>query len=425
LQSATASPGRDAPADAEAHGGRRGRSAAFEAWEIVPSLLAVAAVLLWALPAFDNDRPLDLGLALKGGQEAWQTGHPERLRTWMSTPFLAFVMALVSRVVSVSTAMRLMTVLNVAVSLALAGAVWRALRGRAPRLWWWATLLAALLYAPLVSSVFFKQFNVLALALAVAGFAAIRSRRAVMGGALLALSLCLKPIAILLPLALLARRDTRAGGLWTVGWGLLLIAIAQLFLALRAGEAAALSPLSSLSGFAAKTEPWICHPENFSPQGLLCRLTGPEALHFQRVVALAGVLLLALMAHDVTRHRPGASWEVFAFACLLSPMVSPVSWTHYQLFLAPMFLLLAYRFVTAGASAAQWAGLLAAFVLADLILRPLDSVPGLLLGVLAGRWEQRRDLLRFMAVSQFAQYVLFLTAFGVWSGGRADRALAE
>ena len=90
-----------------------------------------------------------------------------------------------------------------------------------------------------------------------------------------------------------------------------------------------------------------------------------------------------------------------------------------------MFLLLAYRFVTAGASAAQWAGLLAAFVLADLILRPFDSVPGLLLGVLAGRWEERRDLLRFMAVSQFAQYVLFLTAFGVWSGRPADRALAE
>jgi hypothetical protein len=106
---------------------------------------------------------------------------------------------------------------------------------------------------------------------------------------------------------------------------------------------------------------------------------------------------------------------VFAFACLLSPMLSPVSWTHYQLFLAPMLLLLAYQFVVTRASAAQWAGLLAAFVLSDLILRPFDSVPGVILGVLAGRWEERRELLRFLAASQFAQYVLFLTAFGWFS----------
>ncbi|HEV8255046.1 MAG TPA: glycosyltransferase family 87 protein [Vicinamibacteria bacterium] len=391
------------------------RPPAFEPWEVVPAVLAVGGVLLWALPAFANDRPLDLGLALKGGEEAWQTGHPERLRTWMSTPFLAVLMALASRVFSIGTAMRLMTALNLVATLGLAAAVWRGLRGRAPRLWWWITLLAALLYAPLISTVFFKQLNVWALALAVAGFAAVRAGRPVEAGALVALSVCLKPIVILLPLALLARRDTRASGLWAAACSLVLVAVAQVFLALRAGDAASLSPLPALAGFAAKTEPWICHPENFSPQGLLCRLTGPEALAFQRALVLAGVSLLALLAHDVTRHRPGASWEVFAFVCLLSPMVSPVSWTHYQLFLAPMLLLLAHRFVEARASLAQWAGLLSAFVLSDLVLRPFDSVPGVILGALAGRWEERRELLRFMAASQFAQYVLFLTAFGWFS----------
>jgi alpha-1,2-mannosyltransferase len=394
--------------------------ATFAPWEVAPAVLAVAGILLWALPAFASDRPLDLGLALRGGEEAWQTGHPERLRTWMSTPLLAMLMALASRAVPIGAAMRVMTALNLLAALALVAAVWGRLRGRTPRAWWWISLIAALLYAPLISTVFFKQFNVYALALAVAGFAAVRSGRPVTGGGLVALSVCLKPIVVLLPLALLARRETRASGLWAVGWSVVLIALAQAFLALRAGDAAALSPLPALAGFASRTEPWVCHPENFSPQGLLCRLTGPEALAFQRVLVLAGVSLLALMAHDVTRHRPGSSWEVFAFACLLSPMVSPVSWTHYQLFLAPMLLLLADQFMATRATAAHWAGLLSAFVLSDLVLRPFDSVPGVILGALAGRWEERRQLLRFLAASQFAQYVLFLTAYG-WFNRAAMR----
>ena len=97
--------------------------------------------------------------------------------------------------------------------------------------------------------------------------------------------------------------------------------------------------------------------------------------------------------------------------------MSPVSWTHYQLFLAPMLLLLVLRFLDEGASAGRWAGLLVAFALADLVLRPLDSVPGVIRGLATGYEESRPELLRFLAVSQFAQYVLFLTAYGWFSRG--------
>lgn len=387
-------------------------AAAFEKWEIVPAVLLVACGLLWAVPAFFNERPLDLGLAYRGGQEAWETGRPERLRTWMSTPFLGMVMALFSRLVPLPTAMRLVTALNLALAASLLAFVWRSLRGRVPRGWWWTTLALAVLYAPLISSVWFKQFNILALSLALAGFEAVRRGRAAAGGSLIALSLCLKPIVVLLPLALLARRDTRRSGLWVLGWSALLAAVAQVFLAIRAGDPAVLVPMEAVKNFADKTVPWVCHPENFAPQGLLCRLTGTEPLGFQRLFAGLALLLFVVMASDVLRDHRGGSWEVFSFVCLLSPMASPISWTHYQLFLAPMLLLLAYQFFRLRAGWSQWAGLVASFFLAELVLRPLDSVPGIIGAALAGRFETRPQALRMMAASQFAQYVLFLTAFG-------------
>ncbi len=49
-------------------------------------------------------RVLDLGKAYAGGVEAWSSGHPERVHTWMSTTFLAMIMALVSRLMSMAVA---------------------------------------------------------------------------------------------------------------------------------------------------------------------------------------------------------------------------------------------------------------------------------------------------------------------------------
>ena len=57
-------------------------------------LLAPAAAVLALIPvAVLVHYPLDFGLAYRGGQEAWSSGHPERLLTWTATPFFALVMA--------------------------------------------------------------------------------------------------------------------------------------------------------------------------------------------------------------------------------------------------------------------------------------------------------------------------------------------
>lgn len=323
----------DLPGDRD--GSRRSPTSAFTKWEIVPAALIVAGSLGWALPAVLHGSPLDLGLAYKGGEEAWASGRPERLGRWMSTSFLAMVMAVVSRLVPLSVAKPLITTLNVGLAALTLAGVWHALRGKVTRAWWWITLAVATCYAPLLSSVFMKQINVPALALALAGFALIRGGRAAVGSALVALSVSVKPVVILLPVALLARRDTRRSGLYCILWGLVFLATAQIFLAIRAGDVEVLSPITALSSFATRSAPWVCHPENFSPQGLLCRLMDEEGRTVQRLFGSLAAFLMTALANDAIKDRPGCSWEVFGFVCLLSPMVGPIAWSHYQLFLAP------------------------------------------------------------------------------------------
>lgn len=140
--------------------------------------LALAIILgIWAYVAFNDPAPLDTGLAYEGGQAARATGRPEALATWISLPFLAVVMGLVSLLVSVETAANLLTVLNLVTVLALLAGVWLALRPRLPLWAWWVSLAAAVCFAPMVSSLWWKQFNIIALALAVLGFWLIRRKR--------------------------------------------------------------------------------------------------------------------------------------------------------------------------------------------------------------------------------------------------------
>jgi hypothetical protein len=47
-------------------------------------------------------------------------------------------------------------------------------------------------------------------------------------------------------------------------------------------------------------------------------------------------------------------------------MLSPLEWSHYQVMLAPLFVLLLVRFTQDGAELDEWAGLAVAFVLASL-----------------------------------------------------------
>jgi hypothetical protein len=249
---------------------------------------------------------------------------------------------------------------------------------------------------------------------------AVRQGRDAAGGALTALALCLKPIAVLTPLAFLSWRDTRRAGVWTIAWAAAYTAAAQAFLAWRAGDATALDPLPAFANFSKRTARWVCHEENFSPRGTVCRMAGDEAWGTGSVVVLAGVLLLAAMARNALDRHGGRSWEAFAFVCLVSPMVGPVAWSHYQLFLLPMLVLLAVRFGTGGAHWTLWAGLAFSFFLAALVVRPIGTVPGGLAYLFGGRdTETLQDAFRVMAVSQFAQYFLFLTAYAAFQ--RAPR----
>ena len=382
----------------------------FRTWEAAPALLVVVICTVGIAVTLRYTPPLDLELAYKGGQEAWASGHPERVVSWISTPFLGMLMAIVSRLLSVRVATDLLTALNVAIVMVSVGVTWKQLLARVPRPFWWATLVAALLFAPTVSSILWKQFNILVLGLAVAGFLLARQGRSVGAGVLLALSIAIKPIVVLVQLAMLSRSETRKSGIWAITWIAALNAVAQSFLSWRAQSLQNLSPFPALQTFLDRPVIWACHPENYSPYSLLCRVSGGQYYWWQRPVAAAGVVLLILLAVDAIRGYQGGSWELFAFACLLSPMVSPIAWSHYQILLFPMFLLVAYQFAVNGASVIHWLALAAAYGLAELTWRPLGTLVGGVEYVLSGRHETMGTVHHVMSVAQFAQYLLLVVA---------------
>jgi hypothetical protein len=387
----------------------------FESWELIPAALVLVGALVLGVGVWTDRSLLDLGLAYRGGVEAWQSGHPEILRTWMSTSFLAMVMAVATRFVTEGLAVKLLTSLNLMLLAGVLAVVWGRLRHEVTAVFWWLTLAMAAFFAPVVSTLFYKQFNLIAFALALGGFALIRSGHSVPGSALTGLSICIKPVAILLPFALLLRRDTRRSGLWILAWIAFMTAMAQGFLAIRAHDTAVLAPFHALTNFSERTDHWIRHSDNFSPIGMLYRLAGPGPHPGLRVLVTVAVLLLGAAANDVIRDQKGTSWELFSFACLLSVMVGPISWTHYQLFLAPMFLLLAYRFSREGASVPRWILLVLPYLLADLTTRPLATVPGALVYTITGVQETFPDILSVLAISQFAQYFLLASAWSWFS----------
>lgn len=392
-------------------------------WELALGL-ALAAVAVWLFArAFRDHTTLDVGLAYEGGKEALRSGHPERVSTWISTPFLAMVMAGVSKVMSVDLAVKLATALNVAVIVALVAGVWTALRPRVSRTFWWVTLVLGVLYAPAISSLWWKQMNLVAVGFAVLGYWLALRGRPGRAGLAVALSIGVKPLVILLPFVMLAQRRTRRAGILSLAWGLVLLVVSQAFLAWQAASLSALSPLPALRAFSDRAKPanvWACHPENFAPGSTLCRMAGGDNWNYQRAAVLLFVFVLGLALFEALRGRAGGSWAVFAAACLLSPMISPIAWSHYQLLMAPMFLVLAYEMARRGSTAGLWALLGTAYVLAALIWRPYGTLPGAIFHVITGREQTLQMLDQQFAISQFAQYVLAMTAIA-WFG--IDRAL--
>lgn len=213
-------------------------------------LLIDCAVILvvgvWAWRAFSDPNTYDFGLAYVGGQIAWSTGHPETWFSWTGTPVLAAAMASTTRLWGVTTAGRLLTCLNIVLVVGTIGIVVRRLRNVLSPLWLWIVALGLASFGPVLSTVWWKQFNIIALVLALAGFAALRRGRAQLSGGLIGFSVAVKPLAILLPFVLLARRQTRPAGIWACIYAVGLNLGAQGLLALHAHSAGVFNPLTSL-----------------------------------------------------------------------------------------------------------------------------------------------------------------------------------
>ena len=385
---------------------------------------ALAAIVgWWTWRALHAPLGLDFRLYHTRGQLAWAPGHPEHQATWDGTPALAAAMAIVTRLMSLRTAAGLMTVLNTALVVSVAAVVLRRLRGQLSQAWWWMTALGLLSFGPIMSTVWWKQFNIVALALAVAGFESLRRRRTQSAAVLIGLSISIKPLVFLLPLVMLARRETRRAGALALAWVAAINFAALALLAFRAHNLAVISPIPSLRNFIDKAQPsnvWACQSENFAPGSLLCRLVGHQDRGLQHIVVLVVVALLGACAIHALRGRGPSSWDAFAFICPLSVMLSPLAWTHYQIMLAPLFVLLVFRFTRDGAGFGAWAGLAVAFILASVMWQPYGTVIDAVRGLVSVHRNTARGAEPVADLAQFAQYVLVI--IGVLWYARARRA---
>ena len=336
-------------------------------------LAPVVPAILLAPFALSINYVADFGLAYNGGLEAWNSGHPQRL-AWTGTPFYAVVMAAITRLASVEVSAKVFMALDLVLLAALMYAVWNRLRNQVPTGWWWATLVAAAVFAPTISNIFWLQPNLFMYALMLGGFVLI-GRRDFAAGLLIGLSLAVKPIFVVLPLALLLRRESRSAGVWSLATAAALTLAGLGFLAWRAGDPAVANPFNYLTGFLGKGQGAMfgCVPENYAPVATLCRLgLQPSSV----LTATVGVVVLAagwLLVRDLPAWRE-SRWAIFGLACLLSTMAGPIDWASYGVLLIPLFLLLAYEFWRGGAPPPLWIALGLAYLLNELVWDPLESL---------------------------------------------------
>jgi exosortase/archaeosortase len=137
--------------------------------------------------------------------------------------------------------------------------------------------------------------------------------------------------------------------------------------------------------------------QNYSPVAFLCRLGLPTSPVVTLAIA-AGVGVIGWLLAQRFRYASGRGWELFAAACLLSPMLGPIEWQSYQLLFAPLLLLLAYQFWVERAPTRLWVYLAATFLLTELVWDPFESLAGAPVVVLVVSYS----------LGQFAQYALIL-----------------
>jgi Glycosyltransferase family 87 len=388
--------------------------------DLIVAAVCLVVVALWTVRGLREAQTSDMGLAWIAGDLTWRTGHPEALFSWTGTPLLAAIMALVSRVMSAKTATDLLGLLNAALAIALVGLLCRRLHRFVSRPWLWVIALGLVSFAPLMSTAWWKQTNLIALALGVAGFDLVRrsGSRSALGPALIGLSVAFKPLLILLPFVLAARRSTRRAGLLAIGW-LAGLSMAGLALAAwRAHQFSPLNPWTAISNFSHKSDPrlygYAYSPDNFSPIAALIKLGGTQHWRLYQVSAVVLVALLGVWTAEALRGRPVTSWEAFAFIAAFSVMISPISWNHYQLLLAPLLVVLVVGMSRAGGSVGDWLGLALAFVLASLVWRPYGTLTGTVHSLFSqGRLPPDNPgsgaTVPIEALSQWAQYVLVAT----------------
>jgi hypothetical protein len=282
-----------------------------------------------------------------------------------------------------------------------------------PSALWWGTLVAAAVFAPAITTIFWMQPNLILLALALGGVA-LADRRARTAGLLIGLALALKPIAILLPLALLVRRESRRTALWAIGVAAVLSASGLGFLAWRGGDLSIANPIGYAAQFGTKGGGPIvaCVAQNYSPMALLCRF-GVHSSTALTVGVAAAVLGLGWLAVRRLRRTLDARWDLVAVAFALSPMLGPIGWAMYQLLLAPLMLLLAYQFWAERAPIFLWLNLGLVYLMTMLVWDPLESLAQTPVIVLVVSYT----------IGQFAQYFLILLWFQ-WMRVRSARLQA-
>jgi hypothetical protein len=376
-------------------------------WEIVPLLVAIAILVVIAARAFENASQMDFAAYYRGAQAAWANGNPWRPNNyWAGMPGALIALGPLTQLFSINQAGWLMTVLNVALAAALLAAAHLWLRHRLPLSATWLATLALVGFAPLATTIWWKQLNLLVLAIAVLAYILVR-RHPWLAGVVLGVGIAIKPLAILLPLFWIVKRDTRRAGVSALASAVVTSVGGLLILLARGGTADPLTYSNQLNdriGRPARGS-LVCNPANASPTGLACRLWGPHGWTVTQLSVIAGLAVLVILALGSLRGVRGTEFAVFAWACLLSPLTGAVAWPHYEVFLVPMLLVL-----VATKRLELWIGAAATYALAALVWTPAMSLPAQIREWLGGASETPQEVIRWYTLAMLAWFVLVAAA---------------
>jgi hypothetical protein len=307
----------------------------------VGAILVGFAILAIGVRALGSGHPYDFGFYYRGAAAAWEHGDPTVVDGWLGTPFMAAVLAPLTAHFTMGQLAVALSFVNLALLIIGCLLVTRALTPACGRGAAFAIAASVtVLFAPAVSTVWWRQFNVIVVALAVAGFLRLRRGHATSACLLIGVSVALKPLVVLVPIALLLRRETRRVGLASLILIAALTVGAQAVLVTRGAPVASLSPArivrDSTERMSDPAGSHACHPANLSPGAFLCRTVGTDHWNVQRAVALVIAIVVAAALLVAVRRYPARSFEYFAVAAGASVLFGPIEWTHYQVALVPL-----------------------------------------------------------------------------------------